>query len=238
MRQTAVATRYRLARPDLLGGGRADRDQREDLDGRSGIASAKAAFVCQEPRPADGRVTVLAYAIGEESFVDLNGNNTYDPGEPFQDLGDIVKDMLFDNSYDPANDEYVSLQGVAAGSSACVSSFVSAYPKLATSANIPSRPNTCDGTWTSRTYVRRAVETVLSTSDAGLIWGARAGSPAAPATPSASSRVPRQFREDLLRGGVLATFGTAVPPPVRCPWSCRTPTPCGSTPWRLVPRCR
>jgi len=141
----------------------------------SGIASAKAAFVCQEPRPADGRVTVLAYAIGEESFVDLNGNNTYDPGEPFQDLGDIVKDMLYDNSYDPANDEYVSLQGVAAGSSACVSSFVSAYPKLATSANIPSRPNTCDGTWTSRTYVRRAVETVLSTSEAGLIWGGTGG---------------------------------------------------------------
>lgn len=141
----------------------------------SGIASATAAFVCQEPRPADGRVTVVAYAIGEESFVDLNGNNTYDAGEPFQDLGDIVKDVLFDNSYDAANDEYVSLQGLAGGSATCVTSFVSSYPKLATSANIPSRPGTCDGTWTARTYVRRAVETVLSTSEAGLIWGSTGG---------------------------------------------------------------
>lgn len=141
----------------------------------SGIASATAAFVCQEPRPADGRVTVVAYAIGEESFVDLNGNNTYDAGEPFQDLGDIVKDMLFDNSYDPTNDEYVSLQGLAGGSATCVTSFASSYPKLATSANIPSRPSTCDGKWTARTYVRRAVETVLSTSEAGLVWGSSSG---------------------------------------------------------------
>lgn len=32
-----------------------------------------------------GRVTVLAYALGEEDFVDSNGNNVYDPDEPFTD---------------------------------------------------------------------------------------------------------------------------------------------------------
>jgi hypothetical protein len=32
----------------------------------------------QAPRPADGRVTVLAYAVGEESFIDLNGNGVAD----------------------------------------------------------------------------------------------------------------------------------------------------------------
>lgn len=36
-------------------------------------------------RPADGRLTVLATAIGEESFTDTNGNGVYDLGEPFDD---------------------------------------------------------------------------------------------------------------------------------------------------------
>ncbi|MYM23148.1 hypothetical protein GTP46_10875 [Duganella sp. FT135W] len=45
-------------------------------------------FCAGNPRPADGRVTILAYALGEESFVDTNGNNRYDAGEPFTDLGD------------------------------------------------------------------------------------------------------------------------------------------------------
>lgn len=38
-----------------------------------------------QPRP-ESRITVLAYALGEETFTDTNGNNVYDPGEPFADL--------------------------------------------------------------------------------------------------------------------------------------------------------
>ncbi|MQA39895.1 Ig-like domain-containing protein [Rugamonas aquatica] len=45
-------------------------------------------YCAGNPRPADGRVTVLAYALGEESFVDANGNNKYDIGEAYTDLGD------------------------------------------------------------------------------------------------------------------------------------------------------
>ncbi|MET0323180.1 MAG: hypothetical protein ABW069_20855 [Duganella sp.] len=45
-------------------------------------------FCAGSPRPADGRVTVLAYALGEESFVDTNGNNQYDASEPYTDLGE------------------------------------------------------------------------------------------------------------------------------------------------------
>ena len=51
-------------------------------------------FCAANPRPADGRITILAYALGEESFSDLNGNNlveaneftasTDDLGEPFR----------------------------------------------------------------------------------------------------------------------------------------------------------
>jgi hypothetical protein len=48
-------------------------------------------FCAGNPRPADGRVTVLAYALGEESFTDSNGNNRYDPGEPYTDLGEAFR---------------------------------------------------------------------------------------------------------------------------------------------------
>lgn len=37
------------------------------------------------PRPANGRVTVLAYALGEENLFDANGNNVYDTGDTFTD---------------------------------------------------------------------------------------------------------------------------------------------------------
>jgi hypothetical protein len=48
-------------------------------------------FICQNPHVPDGRSTVLAYALGEESFSDdptmLQGViNQYNAGEPFQDL--------------------------------------------------------------------------------------------------------------------------------------------------------
>ena len=47
-------------------------------------------FCAAQPRPADGRVTIMAYALGEESFVDdpnlPNSINRFDSGESFQDL--------------------------------------------------------------------------------------------------------------------------------------------------------
>jgi hypothetical protein len=45
-------------------------------------------FCAANPRPLDGRITILAYALGEESFDDVNGNNLRDAGEEFQDLGE------------------------------------------------------------------------------------------------------------------------------------------------------
>lgn len=42
----------------------------------------------QEFRPHDCRVTLLAYAAGQEAFVDTNSNGAFDNAEPFQDLAD------------------------------------------------------------------------------------------------------------------------------------------------------
>lgn len=43
-------------------------------------------------RPADGRLTVLATAIGEETYTDANGNGIFDSGETFIDLPEAFID--------------------------------------------------------------------------------------------------------------------------------------------------
>ncbi|MGX4642342.1 hypothetical protein [Massilia sp. SYSU DXS3249] len=63
-------------------------------------------FCAANPRPADGRVTVLAYALGEESFFDTNGTNLYyqSPDDPFQDLGEPFRnDRAITNRHAQAN---------------------------------------------------------------------------------------------------------------------------------------
>lgn len=49
-------------------------------------------FTSQNPRRSDHRVTLLASAIGEESFSDINGDGRFDAGEPFLDLGEAFRD--------------------------------------------------------------------------------------------------------------------------------------------------
>lgn len=52
------------------------------------------------PRPANGRITVLAYALGEENFLDNNGNNIYDSGDAFTDKSpDIFRDDNEDGAW-------------------------------------------------------------------------------------------------------------------------------------------
>lgn len=53
----------------------------------------------QNPRPADGRVSVLLTLPGDESFTDLDGDGQYDAGEPFQDLAEAFRDDNEDGQY-------------------------------------------------------------------------------------------------------------------------------------------
>ena len=160
-----------------------------------GIARASVNFVSAQPRPADGRVTITAYALGEESFVDQNGNNSYDAGEPFQDLGNVVKDRLFDGAYDASEDEFLSL-GISS-SAACVPPPIT---RLALDARIPSMPNTCDGVWSGagKVYVRRAVETVLSTSGGRPLWYETGGN-------SGGRGLPASCQQDTFQVGPAPT---------------------------------
>ncbi|MEA3405182.1 MAG: Ig-like domain-containing protein [Pseudomonadota bacterium] len=46
----------------------------------------------QNPRPSDHRSTILAYAIGHETFYDFNANGVFDDGDVFDDLGEAFRD--------------------------------------------------------------------------------------------------------------------------------------------------
>lgn len=162
--------------------------------GANGLAQAVANFQTSTPRPTDGRVTVLAYALGEESFLDTNGNNVYDNGEDYQDLGDIFLDRLFNGSYNAAEDQFISLS--VAGTDACRTA-TSALLQLGVEA--PSRSlsstgaalNTCVAGW-GKAYVRKAVQTVFAQSTARIGWlslDSRAWSFASPASCPALSLV-------------------------------------------------
>jgi hypothetical protein len=70
-------------------------------------------LVSQNPRPADGRVSVLAYAVGEESFIDTNGNGLADTGEfEFSNIGEAFRDDDFDGVRD-ADEIYLEFNGNA-----------------------------------------------------------------------------------------------------------------------------
>lgn len=62
-------------------------------------------FLVSNPRPTDGRVEVVAYAQGEEDFVDANSSSQYDAGESHTDLGPVELDKNEDGIMDVATGE-------------------------------------------------------------------------------------------------------------------------------------
>jgi hypothetical protein len=143
----------------------------------NGLARATANFVSADPRPLDGRITVLAYALGEESFLDQNGDNTWQSNEDFQDLGAVFLSRKYIDGYIAGSDQLIPLS--IANANPPATCHASSNQLFAFSPNIPSNPidpttsppqSACDGKW-GRAYVRKAVETVLSTSSARPLWG-------------------------------------------------------------------
>jgi hypothetical protein len=113
-------------------------------------------FTSQANRPGGGRVRILAYASGLESFSDLNGNNRFDAGEPFEDLGDAFVDANFDNVWQ-TTEEFIPFN--AAATANCANNV------LPTPAP-PMRPNSCDGVW-GAAQVRAQGSVILSSSSPG-----------------------------------------------------------------------
>lgn len=108
----------------------------------------------QGARPADGRVSILAYAPGEEDFVDTNFNNVYDCGEPFTDLGTAFRANAALAGGVPVGGAYVSGAFVvprSASTSACA-------------AGTTPSPTSGDGVWGSADVRQQAV-IVFATDD-------------------------------------------------------------------------
>ncbi|WP_024871405.1 Ig-like domain-containing protein [Tolumonas lignilytica] len=77
-------------------------------------SSCTATLTSMNPRPSDGRVTVLAYTEGEESFEDQNGNGILDADDYVNGV------LLFDDSKSPGYINtiyYVNNSGVSHGDS-------------------------------------------------------------------------------------------------------------------------
>jgi hypothetical protein len=65
-----------------------------------------ATWTSSAPRPANGRVTVLAHAIGEETFTDFNGNGVFDSADDWDDIPEIYRDDDEDNTFTPGTDGF------------------------------------------------------------------------------------------------------------------------------------
>jgi hypothetical protein len=70
----------------------------------SGVCTVN--WTSANPRPANGRVALLATAIGEESFNDANGNGTFDNGETFTDISEPYLDVNNNGAYDAGEPIY------------------------------------------------------------------------------------------------------------------------------------
>ena len=92
-----------------------------------GVCSAT--FTTQNPR-SDGRLSVVAYVEGDKSYIDSNGNNKFDIGEPLsRNIGSFYRDDNENGAHDLG--EYVYIRPIKGSALACgTSSF--GQPNLVT----------------------------------------------------------------------------------------------------------
>ncbi|WPB57581.1 hypothetical protein [Xylophilus sp. GOD-11R] len=87
-----------------------------------GVSQCTVNFQTQNPRPADGRVSVLAYAEGTKDYTDINANNVFDAGTDVLlpnaggGIGDAYRDDNEDNIFNTG--EFVILRGASGGTCA------------------------------------------------------------------------------------------------------------------------
>jgi hypothetical protein len=113
----------------------------------------------QNPRPSNGLVSILAYAAGEEDFVDVNFNNVFDCGESYTDLVTAYRDdtAIGLQATNPAwgvPNAFVTGEFTVPRSSSASTCATGAAPS----------PNAGDGVW-GAADVRGQVLVVFSTDD-------------------------------------------------------------------------
>ena len=118
-----------------------------------GNSQCTVAIRSQAPRPTNGRVSILAYAAGEEDFVDRNFNNVFDVGDTFIDLGNAFKDDNENLTFD-AGEFSVPRTGSVSTGNDC--------PGLL------GRTGTCDGMW-GAADVRKQANIIFATGVASIV---------------------------------------------------------------------
>ena len=124
------------------------------IDGNS---QCSVKYTTQGIRPKNGRVAILAYMDGEESFVDLNGDNIWQSNESFFAVGTLYRDDDENGVYGPLTEQ--TYPGGATGIKACADD-VHSYPSIA---------NTCDNvTWSGSIRVRQQIVIALATQGSNV----------------------------------------------------------------------
>ena len=124
-------------------------------DTESGVCSVN--WTSQNPRPANGRATILATALGEDSFVDANVNGFYDSGESYIDLGEPFEDDNESGTY-TANEFYMDFN-----KSGSYDATYGSFKGITCTGSLPS--STCT---LSTVAIGRQLVIVMSTSDASI----------------------------------------------------------------------
>ena len=131
----------------------------------NGISSCSVEFVSQNPRPAGGRVSVLAYASGTKDYTDVNFNNRYDAGTDTLLAPDGVTPGNIGNAYrdDNENASYTSGEFVIprCGTTACPGT---GWP-------FPSVANTCDSNLATTVRQQAVILYSSSSPDVNIIGG-------------------------------------------------------------------
>jgi hypothetical protein len=122
----------------------------------AGVSSCSVKLVSQNFRPANGRVSVLAYLEGVKEFSDLNSDNIFNGSDVLKDMGDAYRDDNENGIYDTG--EFLISRG---GVTTC------AGTPYSSGLYYPSRANTCSGQL--RTTVRQQVVIAFATSAAKVI---------------------------------------------------------------------
>lgn len=97
----------------------------------NGISQCSVNFVSQNPRPAGGRASVLAFTEGTKDYVDVDNNNRFNANDTLINLGDAYRNDDETGNFKPG--DFVVPRGVTGGTN-CIASR-GAFPSRAATCN-------------------------------------------------------------------------------------------------------
>lgn len=159
------------------------------------VSACSVTIRSQGTRTENGRVSILAYTAGEENFVDVNGNNIYDAGDTFTDLGRASRDNVG-----------------GTGTIGVYDTGEFQVPREGTAACTPASGCVGDGVW-GAADVRQQATVVFATSEAiinGSFDAAIVLQPAVPAT-GTSPALPASMVTPGLSFTITDGNGNSVP---------------------------